>query len=177
MSTMSTASIAAGSERDADSASAELAVEPLLARVREYNADADLGVLRRAFELAAGAHEGQLRVSGAPYLEHPLAVAHILADLHSDVPTLAAGLLHDVVEDTSVSLAAIRRQFDPEIALLVDGVTKLSQTDQNRRRLARAAVEPEEGGLEPRPERQRKQAANIRKIFVAMAKDVRVMLI
>ena len=177
MSTMSTASIAAGSERDAACAAAELAVEPLLARVREYNADADLGVLRRAFELAAGAHEGQLRVSGAPYLEHPLAVAHILADLHSDVPTLAAGLLHDVVEDTSVSLAAIRRQFDPEIALLVDGVTKLSQTDQNRRRLARAAVEPEEGGLEPRPERQRKQAANIRKIFVAMAKDVRVMLI
>src|SRR5437899_1763564 len=88
-----------------------LDVEPLIERIRRYNPDVDADLLRRAYTRAEQAHAGQLRDSGAPYIEHPLQVAHILADLGSDAPTIAAGLLHDVVEDTSVDLETIHAQF------------------------------------------------------------------
>src|SRR5919199_6012406 len=91
---------------------AELDVEPLIERVRSYNPEVDADLLRRAYARAEQAHAGQLRDSGAPYIEHPLQVARILADLRSDVPTITAGLLHDVVEDTSVDLETIREQFN-----------------------------------------------------------------
>src|SRR3954464_5923220 len=108
-------------------------IEPLLERVRAYNPEADTELLRRACARAEQAHAGQLRDSGAPYIEHPLEVAHILANLNSDGPTIAAGLLHDVVEDTSLDLETIRTEFGEEVARLVDGVTKLSLTELSRK--------------------------------------------
>jgi guanosine-3',5'-bis(diphosphate) 3'-pyrophosphohydrolase len=148
-------------------------VEPLLEQVRAYNPEADTDLLRRAYARAEQAHAGQLRDSGAPYIKHPLNVAQILAELQSDVPTIAAGLLHDVVEDTSVGLDAIRSEFGEEVAMLVDGVTKLSRTELSRRVLEEASAGDDEA---PVPKSQ-ERAANIRKIFLAMAKDVRVMII
>ena len=176
MDTMSAIPATALRERS-PTASWPLELQPLLERVVAYNPDADTKLLQQAYDLARDAHEGQSRESGEPYLEHPLAVAHILADLESDVPTLAAGLLHDVVEDTSVSLPSIKKRFGKEVALLVDGVTKLSQTELHRRRLSREAEADDDDATEITPETQRKQAANIRKIFLAMAQDVRVMII
>lgn len=122
-----------------------------------YNPGADLDYLRRAFELAQKAHNDQRRISGEPYISHPLAVTSILADLELDLETLVAGLLHDVVEDTRVSLKEIKEQFGPEVAALVDGVTKL-------------------GRLEFRS-KEEQQVENLRKMFLAMAKDIRVILI
>jgi len=151
-----------------------LQIEPLLERVRAYNPEADLDLLRRAYVRADQAHAGQLRDLGAPYIEHPLEVAHILAELHSDVPTIASGLLHDVVEDTSVGLDTIRDEFGEEVARLVDGVTKLSQAELSRKALEEAASLEE--GPQPTSKTQEK-AANIRKIFLAMARDVRVMIV
>ncbi len=110
-----------------------------------------------AIEFARKAHAGQKRASGAPYVEHPLAVASILADLRMDVPTIVAALLHDVVEDTAVTLEDISEQFGEEVAQLVDGVTKLDR-------------------LEVRT-REEEQAENLRKMLLAMAKDIRVILI
>jgi GTP pyrophosphokinase len=154
-----------------------LSVEPLLERVRGYNPAADLDVIRRAYDAAYAAHAGQCRDSGAPYIEHPMQVTQILADLQMDVPTLAAGLLHDVVEDTSVGLPVIESQFGGEIARLVDGVTKLSQAEFSQQALA-AALPDSLVALTPRQsEEQRRRAANIRKIFLAMANDVRVMIV
>ena len=152
-----------------------LDVQPLIDHVLSYNPEANGELIRRAYHRAEQAHTGQLRDSGAPYIEHPLMVGHILADLGSDVPTIAAGLLHDVVEDTSVDLETIREEFGDEVARLVDGVTKLSQTELSRMALeeAQALAEGDTASLKKSQER----AANIRKIFLAMAKDVRVMII
>src|SRR5438477_3981606 len=94
---------------------AALSVDPLIDKVCRYNPAADVQLVRRAYERADAAHEGQCRDSGAPYIEHPLHVALILAELQMDVPTLAAGLLHDVVEDTSVGLPEITSEFGDEI--------------------------------------------------------------
>lgn len=160
-------------EPEAPSANA-LSIEPLIERVRAYNPDADMDLLRRAYAMAEQAHAGQHRDSGAPYIEHPLQVGQILAELQSDVPTIAAGLLHDVVEDTSVNLETIRGEFGEEVAMLVDGVTKLSQTELSRRALEEASAVP---GEEVPMEKAQERAANIRKIFLAMAKDVRVMIV
>ncbi len=147
-------------------------LESLLTRVREYNPDADVEVIRRAYVRAERAHAGQLRDSGAPYIEHPLEVAHILAELQTDAPTIAAGLLHDVVEDTSVDLQTIRDEFGEEVAKLVDGVTKLSLTELSQRSLEEAQ------GDQPLPSaKAQERAANMRKIFLAMARDVRVMIV
>ncbi|MBN1629263.1 MAG: bifunctional (p)ppGpp synthetase/guanosine-3',5'-bis(diphosphate) 3'-pyrophosphohydrolase [Thermoleophilia bacterium] len=110
-----------------------------------------------AFQVAATQHEGQLRASGEAYLNHPVGTANICADLGLDSATLAAALLHDVVEDTGMSIETVRERFGDEVALLVDGVTKLSQ-------MSFSTVEEE-------------QAENIRKMIVAMAKDIRVILI
>jgi GTP diphosphokinase / guanosine-3',5'-bis(diphosphate) 3'-diphosphatase len=149
-------------------------VEPLLEQVRGYLPEPDVELLSRAYALAEKAHSGQLRDSGAPYIEHPLQVAQILANLNSDAPTIVAGLLHDVVEDTSVELVKIREEFGEEVARLVDGVTKLSQTELSRRALEEAL---EADGTSIPLEKIQERAANIRKIFLAMARDVRVMIV
>src|SRR6202045_6324 len=127
-----------------------------MARV-EYLPAEDRSSIRRAFEVADRAHSGQARLTGEPYVEHPLAVAGILADLRMDIDTLAAAVLHDTVEDTHVTRDNIREEFGDQVAKLVDGVTKLGKIH------VRTAEEH--------------QAENIRKMLVAMAEDVRVVLI
>ncbi|MDR7609175.1 MAG: HD domain-containing protein, partial [Armatimonadota bacterium] len=132
-------------------------MQRLVERVREVQPQADLDLLRRAYAFAVRAHEGQFRRSGEPYVMHSVAVAHILADLRMDTTTVAAALLHDVPEDTPQSLEEVRREFGDEIATLVDGVTKL-------------------GKIQWRSQEE-KQAENLRKMFLAMASDVRIILI
>jgi len=133
------------------------ALEELFRKVEAYNPGFDRELLVHAYEVAAAQHEGQVRASGEPFLNHPLGTASICADLKLDSATLAAALLHDVVEDTGMSIERVRAEFGDEVALLVDGVTKLSQ-------MSFSTVEEE-------------QAENIRKMVVAMAKDIRVILI
>jgi GTP diphosphokinase / guanosine-3',5'-bis(diphosphate) 3'-diphosphatase len=131
-------------------------IAELIARI-EYLPAEDRASIRRAFDVADRAHAGQARLTGEPYIEHPLAVAGILADLRLDPETLMAALLHDTVEDTSVTREEVRDQFGDQVAKLVDGVTKLGKIH------VRSAEEH--------------QAENIRKMLVAMAEDVRVVLI
>ncbi len=131
--------------------------ERLVAEVKKYTPSVDLELLGEAYEFAAKAHEGQQRVSGEPFINHPLNVALILAGLELDVVTIAAGLLHDVVEDTGIPLESIEEAFGSEIALLVDGVTKLSRIEYKSK--------------------MEQQVENLRKMFLAMAKDIRVILI
>ncbi|MGB9880832.1 MAG: RelA/SpoT family protein, partial [Anaerolineae bacterium] len=137
--------------------------ERFLQKLDKNLSDADRELLRRSYQVAARAHEGQTRLSGEPYVYHTLAVAEILADLHMDTTTLAAALLHDVPEDTPVTLEDIRAQFGEEIAKLVDGVTKLERI----RELSRS----HQGTL------AEAQAENVRKIFLAMVDDIRVIMI
>ena len=132
-------------------------IEGIIERVQAINPEADLTVLKRAYDFAANVHKGQERVSGEPYLSHPLAVAEILLDLKLDVESIAAGLLHDVVEDTHASLEEVRRAFGNEIGDLVDGVTKLSKI--------------------PFSSRVEHQAESLRKMVLAMSKDIRVILV
>jgi GTP diphosphokinase / guanosine-3',5'-bis(diphosphate) 3'-diphosphatase len=129
----------------------------LVGKIEKYNPGFDRDVVARALSVAAAQHEGQRRASGEAYISHPLGTASICADLGLDTSTIVAALLHDVVEDTSMSIEAVREQFGDEVALLVDGVTKLSQ-------MSFRTVEEE-------------QAENIRKMIIAMAKDIRVILI
>jgi guanosine-3',5'-bis(diphosphate) 3'-pyrophosphohydrolase len=131
--------------------------EELEQKVAEYNPSADLRVLKKAYEFAAAAHEGQMRNSGEPFISHPVAAAGILADLHLDEPTLVAGLLHDTVEDSKVTVAQVKAAFGDEVASLVDGVTKLGKIRFDSRDEA--------------------QSENLRKMLIAMAKDIRVILI
>jgi guanosine-3',5'-bis(diphosphate) 3'-pyrophosphohydrolase len=130
---------------------------PLLKQVRSYNPKADVKELERAFHFAETAHTGQLRRSGEEFIEHPLAVTGILADLRLDTTTLVAAMLHDTVEDTAVSLKDVEREFGEEVGSIVDGLTKL---DKLRFRT-----------------REHEQAENVRKMIVAMAGDIRVLLI
>jgi GTP diphosphokinase / guanosine-3',5'-bis(diphosphate) 3'-diphosphatase len=132
-------------------------LSPLLKKVRGYNPKADLRVLEQAYEVAERAHRGQKRRSGEDFIEHPLAVAGIVADLRLDTTTLAAALLHDTVEDTDVSLEDLKTAFGDEIVRIVDGLTKLDKLEFRTRELA--------------------QAENVRKMIVAMAGDIRVLLI
>ncbi len=132
-------------------------IEGILDRIHEYHPQADVEPLMRAYVFAAKAHKGQERVSGEPYLSHPLEVAGILTELRLDTGTVAAGLLHDVVEDTHATLAEIREFFGTEVAAVVDGVTKLSRI--------------------PFSTREEAQAENIRKMILAMSKDIRVILV
>ncbi len=122
-----------------------------------HHPDGDVDLLRRAYEVAAEAHAGQVRKTGDPYITHPLAVAHMLAGYGLDEPTLAAALLHDTVEDTNLTLSDLSMQFGDEIGRLIDGVTKLDRVRYSNREQA--------------------QAATIRKMVVAMAQDVRVLII
>lgn len=134
-----------------------MSVESIIERVRAMNHEADVTLLQRAYDFAARVHKGQERVSGEPYLSHPLAVAEILLDLKMDVESIAAGLLHDVVEDTHASLEQVRQAFGNEIGDLVDGLTKISKLHFGSR------VEH--------------QAESLRKMVLAMSKDIRVILI
>ncbi|MDD9207298.1 bifunctional (p)ppGpp synthetase/guanosine-3',5'-bis(diphosphate) 3'-pyrophosphohydrolase, partial [Georgenia sp. 10Sc9-8] len=131
------------------------AIEPLLRAVRANHPRTDVSVLERAYAVAERAHEGQLRKSGDPYITHPVAVATILAGLGMTAPTLAAALLHDTVEDTSYRLEDLRKEFGEEIAGLVDGVTKLDRVSYG----------------------DAAQAETVRKMVVAMARDIRVLVI
>lgn len=131
------------------------ALERLYRTIRNHHPKADLGLVERAFRAAEKAHEGQLRRSGEPYISHPLAVAQILAELGIGPVTIAAALLHDTVEDTEFSLEDVRSQFGDEIAMLVDGVTKLDKLKYG----------------------DSAQAETVRKMVVAMSKDIRVLVI
>ena len=130
-------------------------LEPLLRTVRSTHPKADVSIIERAYATAERAHEGQLRKSGDPYITHPLAVTTILAELGMDPATLAAALLHDTVEDTEYRLEALTRDFGDEIAMLVDGVTKLDKVTYG----------------------EAAQAETVRKMVVAMARDIRVLVI
>src|SRR5436189_502760 len=133
--------------------------EDLLEKVRAYSPDADVELLRRAYVFSAFEHRGQVRHSGEPYLIHPLAVADFLADMKLDVVALAAGLLHDVVEDTLTTIERSRELFGPEVAHVVEGVTKISAIPLS----TSASGE--------------RQAENFRKLLLAMVDDIRVILV
>lgn len=137
----------------------------LVSRVQKYHPSDDISLIEKAYHLAAKAHENQVRKSGEPYIIHPLCVAIILADLEMDKETIAAGLLHDVIEDTIMTEEEIRNQFGSDVALLVDGVTKLEQLN----------IMNENG--DKTLDRFEMQAENLRKMFLAMAKDIRVIII
>ena len=130
-------------------------ITPVVNRLKESQEGSDTGVVERAFEVAERAHKGQLRKSGDPYITHPVAVAEILLDFGLDANSIAAALLHDTVEDTSYSQESLRKDFGPEVASLVDGVTKLDRLTYG-----------------PTAE-----AETVRKMVVAMAKDIRVLVI
>jgi guanosine-3',5'-bis(diphosphate) 3'-pyrophosphohydrolase len=134
-----------------------MTIHELITRVQLYDPSTDAAWLMRVYELAGTAHEGQRRASGESYIEHPLAVAGILAELEMDRQTIAAALLHDVVEDTSVTAEQVAAEFGDEIARLVDGVTKLTRI--------------------PYQSKEDAQVENLRKMFMAMAKDIRVIII
>ena len=131
--------------------------EDLLEKVREYNPDADFELLRRAYVFSALEHKGQVRHSGEPYLVHPLEVATILTDMKMDPVTIAAGLLHDVVEDTLTTTERLDRTFGHEVAHVVEGVTKIGA-------ITFASTEE-------------RQAENFRKMLLAMVDDIRVILV
>ena len=132
--------------------------QALIARVRKYHPSADITMIEKAYQIGKEAHKNQFRKSGEPYIIHPLWVAIILADLEMDKETIVAGMLHDVVEDTTMTLDEISAEFGEEVALLVDGVTKLGQLNYSKDKLEA-------------------QAENLRKMFLAMAKDIRVIII
>jgi len=134
-----------------------LSAQDIVTKVKSYNPHADEDLIRRAYDFAVRAHDGQRRRSGEPYAVHPVGVTAIIGDLKLDVPSICAGLLHDCVEDTDVSLKQMKETFSEEIAFLVDGVTKL--------------------GKIPWSTREERQAENFRKMLVAMARDIRVILI
>jgi len=131
--------------------------EKLKSKIKAYNPGCDFDLLDKAYQIAKSAHEGQKRESGEEYISHPLEVAHILADLELDLTTVIAGLLHDTVEDTNCTIDYIKEQIGEEVATLVDGVTKLDKI--------------------PYTTKEEQQAENLRKMFLAMAKDIRVILI
>src|ERR671938_684188 len=131
--------------------------EDLVEKVRASNPDADTELLRRAYVFSAFEHKGQLRHSGEPYLVHPLEVADLLADMRLDVVAIAAGLLHDIVEDTQTPIERIRELFGTDIAHVVEGVTKL--------------------GAIPFSSSEERQAENFRKMLLAMVDDIRVILV
>jgi guanosine-3',5'-bis(diphosphate) 3'-pyrophosphohydrolase len=133
------------------------AVQEICAQVRGYDGGADTALIERSFAFAAERHAGQKRRSGEPYVVHPVGVARIISELRLDVPSVCAGLLHDCVEDTSATAEDIGRLFGAEIQSLVEGVTKLGQISWTTR--------------------EERQAENFRKMLLAMARDIRVILI
>ena len=145
-------------ENPADFTSPEELYKDLIRSIRKDHPSDDISLIEKADKVAHEAHKDQKRKSGEPYIIHPLCVAIILADLEMDKETIAAGILHDVVEDTVMTLDELSKEFGPEVALLVDGVTKLTQLSWSK-------------------DKVEMQAENLRKMFLAMAKDIRVILI
>jgi guanosine-3',5'-bis(diphosphate) 3'-pyrophosphohydrolase len=129
----------------------------LIARIEKYNSDCDMELLKKAYVISRNAHKGQHRISGEPFIIHPVEVAYILAELELDCTTIIAGLLHDTIEDTTCTLEQLKADFGDEVASLVDGVTKL--------------------GRIPYTTKEEQQVENLRKMFMAMAKDIRVIMI
>ena len=132
-------------------------LQELIKNIKSYAQNADVSLVEKAYYFGKKAHEGQFRKSGEPYFIHPIAVANILASMELDIETISAGLLHDVVEDTDYTYEDIKREFSSEVADLVDGVTKLGQIKYQSK--------------------EETQAENLRKMFLAMSKDIRVILI
>ncbi|HRI38897.1 MAG TPA: bifunctional (p)ppGpp synthetase/guanosine-3',5'-bis(diphosphate) 3'-pyrophosphohydrolase, partial [Nitrospira sp.] len=132
-------------------------IDQLLDRVQSYQPDADLGMLRKAYEFSAKAHEGQTRRSGEPYVKHPIAVAGVLTSLKTDVTAIVAGLLHDTLEDTVATAGELEREFGKDVVHLVDGVTKIGKITFKSS--------------------EEKQAENFRKMVLSMADDIRVVII
>ena len=145
-------------EAPADFTSPDVLYQDLIAAIKRYHPSDDISMVEKAYRLARDAHKDQRRKSGEPYIIHPLCVAIILADLELDKETLVAGILHDVVEDTIMTDEDLTREFGAEVALLVDGVTKLTQISWST-------------------DKVEIQGENLRKMFLAMAKDIRVILI
>ncbi len=141
-----------------DFTSPEQLYQELISSVHKYHPSADITLIEKAYRVAYDAHKGQARKSGEPYIIHPLCVGIILADLELDKESIAAGLLHDVVEDTVMTEEELEREFGSEVALIVDGVTKLGQLNYSA-------------------DKVEEQAENLRKMFLAMAKDIRVILV
>lgn len=149
-----------------------MTIDDIVERVKTYNPNADVELIRRAYSFAAEVHEGQLRLSGEPYINHPLETSNILTKLEMDVKSICASLLHDVLEDSCVTREQLAKTFDEEIASLVDGVTKLKLADFE----SRSGDTTQEGRKKRHSERSR-SAENLRKILLAMARDFRVMVI
>ena len=145
-------------EAPADFTSPEVLYQDLIATIRKYHPSDDISMIEKAYKISQEAHKEQKRKSGEPYIIHPLCVAIILADLEMDKETIAGGLLHDVVEDTKMTLDDLTREFGAEVSFLVDGVTKLTQLNWDK-------------------DKVEIQAENLRKMFLAMAKDIRVIII
>ena len=141
-----------------DFTSPEQLYQELISSVHKYHPSADTTLIEKGYRVAYDAHKGQVRKSGEPYIIHPLCVGIILADLELDKESIAAGLLHDVVEDTVMTEEELEREFGSEVALIVDGVTKLGQLNYSA-------------------DKVEEQAENLRKMFLAMAKDIRVILV
>ncbi|MDE6606938.1 MAG: HD domain-containing protein, partial [Lachnospiraceae bacterium] len=146
--------------------SPELYYLELIERVHQYHPSDEVSLIEKAYKVADAAHKGQVRKSGEPYIIHPLCVAIILAELEMDKETIVAGILHDVLEDTIMTEDEMREAFGDDVTLLVDGVTKLQQLQLS-------------GGNDDgkTADRMELQAENLRKMFLAMAKDIRVILI
>ena len=132
-------------------------IKPLIQKLNGYIPKKEITLIEKAYETAHAAHGDQMRKTGEFFIEHPVAVAHILADLKMDAPTILTGILHDVVEDTTATLEDMKKQFGPEVSFLIDGVTKLSQMEFKNN--------------------YEKESENIRKMFISMGKDVRVILV
>src|SRR5919108_1954252 len=132
-------------------------LEEILDRIEKHHPGDNLDLIRRAYIFSAKEHKGQLRASGEPYLTHPLEVANLLAEMKMDAVTVSVGLLHDVVEDTLTTLEKIEELFGPEVAHIVDGVTKISQIQFTSK--------------------EEKQAENFRKMLLAMTDDIRVIMV
>ena len=142
----------------ADFTSPDILYRELIDSVQKYHPSTDISMIEKAYRIAYEAHKDQYRKSGEPYIIHPLCVAIILADLELDKETIVAGLLHDVVEDTVMTSEEIKDEFGEEVEVIVDGVTKLGQ-------------------LSYKADKVEAQAENLRKMFLAMAKDIRVILV
>ncbi|MGN0314642.1 MAG: HD domain-containing protein, partial [Fusicatenibacter sp.] len=148
----------AGVKKMEDFTSPEDLYRELIASVKKYHPSGDITLIDKAYRVAYKAHEGQTRKSGEPYIIHPLCVAIILADLELDKESIVSGLLHDVVEDTVMTEEQLTEEFGPEVSLIVSGVTKLGQLNYSA-------------------DKVEEQAENLRKMFLAMAKDIRVILV
>lgn len=139
------------------SMAADEAYAQLISKIKKYNPNCDFAMIEKAYAMAKTAHEGQFRVTGEPYIIHPLEVANILADLELDCTSIVAGILHDTIEDTNFTYDKIKEEFSEQVAILVDGVTKLEKI--------------------PYTTKEELQAESLRKMFLSMAKDIRVILI